>query len=276
MNESLGLKLGRALPAGALAIISVLLATSPAFASNRQAQERLARKACLSGDAAKGVEILAELFVETQNSTYLFNQGRCFEQNRMFKDAISRFEEYLRAPGAGVKAEDKASAEQHIAVCKEKIAEERAEMPLQPPSTPTVLPTPQAQPIAEPTPAAETAPAPLPTQGERRTGLLTAGIITGVVGIGGVVTGIIFNLKANNTVNELEKLDSYSNAKKNNQSNYKTYAWIGYGAGAACAVAGAIMVGMGASRSSPNSASDVALVPAVGPSQMGAMLTGSF
>jgi hypothetical protein len=262
---------------GALAIISVLVATSPAFAASRQAQERAARKACLSGDATKGVEILAELFVETQNTTYIFNQGRCFEQNRLYKDALARFEEYLRSPGVESRPEDRASAEKHIAVCKAKVAEERAEVPLQPPPAPSVLTPPQPQPLPETMPAAERTPAPLATQGERRTGLLTAGIITGVLGVGGIVAGVIFNLKANNAVNEMQtKLGAYSDGKKNDQKSYKTYSWIGYGAGAACAVAGAIMIGFGASRSSPSSASDVALVPAVGPGQMGAVLAGTF
>jgi hypothetical protein len=32
--------------------------------------------ACLSGDYTKGVAILSELFVDTKDPTYLFNQGR--------------------------------------------------------------------------------------------------------------------------------------------------------------------------------------------------------
>ena len=77
--------------------MGLVLATSPALAASRQAQELTARTSCLSGDYAKGVAILSELFVDTKDATYIFNQGRCFEQNSRYQDAIARFQEYLRA-----------------------------------------------------------------------------------------------------------------------------------------------------------------------------------
>jgi hypothetical protein len=55
---------------------------------DRQAQEKAARKACLTGDYATGVSILADLFVESKDPLYIFNQGRCMEQNSRYKDAI--------------------------------------------------------------------------------------------------------------------------------------------------------------------------------------------
>jgi tetratricopeptide (TPR) repeat protein len=74
-------------------------------------------KACLTGNTSKGVEILADLFIETRDPTYLFNQGRCFEQNRRYEDAIARFREYLlRDRKLG--AEEKVDAERHIAACQ--------------------------------------------------------------------------------------------------------------------------------------------------------------
>jgi hypothetical protein len=44
-----------------------------------QSRERQAKKACLSGDYAKGVSILSDLFLETGDATYLCNQGSCYE-----------------------------------------------------------------------------------------------------------------------------------------------------------------------------------------------------
>ena len=70
--------------------------------------------ACLSGDYTKGVAILSELFVDTKDPTYLFNQGRCFEQNRRYEDAVARFEEYLRIAEGKLDAADRAAAEKHI------------------------------------------------------------------------------------------------------------------------------------------------------------------
>jgi hypothetical protein len=267
----------------AFAVISVVLTPTPGFAASRQAQERAARKACLNGDYTKGVSILSELFVDTRDPTYIFNQGRCFEQNGQYEEAVVRFEEYLRlAEAKHSSPEDQAAAEKHIADCKQKLGRERSDSPLQPtppqPTPPQVaapLPAPTPTPMETP-PTMVAQPAHRGTPGERRWGMVTAGIVTSVIGVGGVVTGVIFNLKANSAADEMQtKVGSY-NARANDQKNYKTLAWVGYGAGAACAVAGAILIGLGAVRSAPSSSSDVAFVPAVGPGQVGAMLTGGF
>jgi tetratricopeptide (TPR) repeat protein len=260
----------------------MLLTAAPASAASRQAQERAARKACLNGDYAKGVSVLSDLFVDTKDATYIFNQGRCFEQNRRYEDAIGRFDEYLRAAQGELKAEDKASAEKHRADCKEKLAEERSNSPTQPApllAQPVTAPplVPKPEPPAEPSTSTvvETA----PQQAQQSTGgrgMLTAGIITGAVGVGGVVAGIIFNMKANSTINDMQdSIGAYSTAKDNSQKTYKTLAWVGYGVGAACVATGAVLIGVGI-KSGTNASTNVALVPALGPGHMGAMLTGGF
>jgi hypothetical protein len=76
-----------------------------ALAASRQAREKAAKKACLTGDPAKGVEILADLFIETNDLAFIFNQGRCFEQNLRYEDAIGRFREFL-IKGAKMKADE--------------------------------------------------------------------------------------------------------------------------------------------------------------------------
>jgi tetratricopeptide (TPR) repeat protein len=264
----------------AIVVLPLLLAAAPAAAANRAAQERAARKACLNGDYAKGVDILSDLFVDTKDPTYIFNQGRCFEQNRRYEDAIGRFDEYLRAAQGDLKAEDKASAEKHRSDCKEKLAEERATSPVQPAplaSPPIAAPPQGPQPSPEPSTSIAVEPAPqtaAPSTGGR--GLLTAGIITGVVGVGGVVAGVIFNMKANSTINDMEgSVGAYSSAKDNDQKTYKTLAWVGYGVGAACVATGAVLIGVSI-KSGTGSSTNVALVPALGPGHMGAMLTGGF
>jgi tetratricopeptide (TPR) repeat protein len=77
-------------------LVVVVLVADNASAKNVEDKERTARTACLAGDYAKGVAILSELFVETQDAGFIYNQGRCFEQNHRYDDAISRFQEYLR------------------------------------------------------------------------------------------------------------------------------------------------------------------------------------
>jgi hypothetical protein len=68
---------------------------------------------------------------------------------------------------------------------------------------------------------------------------------------------------------------AYSTDKEDHQKTYKTLAWVGYGLGAACVATGAVLIGFGI-KSGTSSSTNVALVPAVGPGNMGAMLTGGF
>jgi len=261
------------------AVISLLLVSAPAAAASRQSRERLARKACLTGDYAKGVDILSDLFVDTRDPTYIFNQGRCLQQNRRYEDAIARFEEYLRAPDAMLGPEDRAAAEKQIAECKSKLPKDRPDSPIQPAPQPQTLPEPPptAEPVApDPVIAVAAQPTPQPVEGRRRWGLVTAGIITGVVGAAGVVTGVVFNVKANDAARDLETEVGAYPAKSNDQKDFKTVAWIGYGVGAACVATGAALVAVGVIKSRPKSSTEVAFVPTVGPGQLGAVLTGAF
>lgn len=261
----------------ALSLASLFVTTASATAANRQAQERAARKACLTGDHAKGVEILSDLFVDTRDPTYIFNQGRCLEQNRRYEDAIARFEEYLRAAEATLGAEDKAAAEKHIAECKSKLPKDQVASPLQPAPQSAVLPVPPPapEPAVDPVATVVARPAPEP-EGRRRRGLVIAGIATSAVGAAGVITGVIFNVKANAAARDLEtKVGAYP-AKKDDEKNFKTAAWIGYGVGAACLATGAVLIAVGAVKTKPKSSTGVAFVPAVGPGHMGAVLTGAF
>ena len=75
---------------------AVLLAAAPrAMGANLESKERAAKKACLLGEVDKGAEILADLYVDTNDATYIYNQGRCFEQNGKNDQAVLRFKEYL-------------------------------------------------------------------------------------------------------------------------------------------------------------------------------------
>jgi len=265
-----------------VAVVPMLLAVAPAVAANRQVQERTARKACLNGDYAKGVSILSDLFVDTKDPTYIFNQGRCFEQNRRYEDAGSRFEEYLRVAEGRLSPEDKAAAEKHIASCKEALAEQQgktstptAPQPLSPPP-PTAPPMGQATPAPEPSTPVLVQPEPQPAPVHDRKGLRTAGIVTAAVGGAALVTGVLLNLKVNSMINEMQTTPGgYSPSKENDRKTYKTLAWVGYGVGAVCVATGAILFGVGL-KSGESSSTSLALLPAVGPGQAGALLTGGF
>jgi tetratricopeptide (TPR) repeat protein len=256
------------------ALFSLLLIVEPAFAagrqarSNRRSQEKAARKACLTGDYTSGVAILADLFIEYRDPTYVFNQGRCLEQSSRYKEAIARFEEYLRISADPA---DQAAAQKHIEDCKAKLPDEDRAQAVAP--QPMVQPIPPAAPTAQIVEKPKGEPEP-PKTGKR---LLIAGIVTGGVGAAAVIAGVAFNVKANGLVDEMEgKVDAYTSSKNSSQQTYQTLAWVGYGVGAACIATGAVLTVVGASRRGSSARTDVALVPALGPGRAGVLLRGGF
>ena len=103
-------------------VVSSLLAATSAQAGGKDTQrQRAARKACLAGDYAKGVSILSDLFLDTRDTTYIYNQGRCLEQNGRFEDAVFRFQEYLRVT-TDLSEADEVEARKHIADCQDQLA----------------------------------------------------------------------------------------------------------------------------------------------------------
>jgi tetratricopeptide (TPR) repeat protein len=236
-----------------------------ARADSIESRERAARMACLSGDYDKGVAILSELFVDTKDKTYIYNQGRCFEQNGRYEEAILRFREYLRKIRDTGGAPD-ADAERHMADCEALQAKERGQEPDSTAPAPVASPTVPAQPekVIQ-----------VPAKIERKgAGLRIAGISTAAVGVAALATGLILNLKANSIADELESTtDNYQRSKESTRRSYKTFGWISYGIGAAGAVGGTILYLIGRSRS--NEAS-LAFLPSVGPGGAGAVLQGAF
>jgi len=125
-----------------------------------------AKRACLAGDYAKGVAILADIYVETKDINSLYNQGRCFEQNGKYEEAIVRFREYQRKNRDAGNPPDP-DAERHIAECQALLDPKSAVVAPAPGPTPAPAP-PQPQVQAPPpaaTPASPPAPAGQPTHG---------------------------------------------------------------------------------------------------------------
>ena len=145
----------------ALAVLAAgLSAGSQAWAAKPQAREKQAKKACLSGDYVKGVSILADLFVDTGDPNYLYNQGRCYEQNVRYVEAAERFKEYLRKVQS-LSPADRADTEKHIADCEAAAAKARQGLS---PSAETSQPPAMAQPAASAAPPPSAA-APIPPAG---------------------------------------------------------------------------------------------------------------
>jgi tetratricopeptide (TPR) repeat protein len=262
-------------------IASILFVGAPALAKGKaakgaksatpeafEAKEREARKACLEGDYAKGVAILSDLFLDSKSPTYIFNQGRCYEQSERYQEAIGRFREYLRMPGS----EDEALAQKHIAECEALDAKR---------NPPVVAVPVVAQPAAQPAPAVSATNAPpegvvvRPQQqsSSSGSGLRVAGVVLAGVGVAALATGIVLNVKANSLATSIEPPHAYDRSKESTRQSYETFGWVGYGIGAAAIVTGGVLYGVGWSKGSNDS---VALVPAIGPRLAGAALRGAF
>ena len=243
----------------------------PAFADKPQskaAKEKAAKKACATGDFAKGVDILADLFTETDDILYIYNSARCYQMNNQCTQSKSRFLEYLRK-AKDISESDRAETERQIADCDGSLAKTAQVEP--PPVAATSIPSGPA--TAPQTPDAATStvsspPEPPPSGSSRGKGLRVAGIVSAAVGVAAIGTGIGLAMKANG----LSTTD-YSQSREDERTSLKTWSMVGYGVGAAAIVTGVVLyvVGWPSEQSS-----SVALLPALAPDGASVLLKGSF
>jgi len=264
-------------------ILSILLAAPLVHAAGKESKERAARKACLSGDYAKGIEILSDLFIDTLDANFIFNQARCFEQNNRYEEAVGRFREYLRKATA-LSPEDKADTEKHIADCQallgQKGAAEAKPEPAPPapaPTTPSAAPSPApaAVPPAAPAPeqvAVTSATQPAASPGR---GLRIAGIACGVVGVASVGTAIYYYTRAKSYSDKVSGQTTPNPSDESAGKHAQTMQWVFYSAGAAAIATGTVLYVLGwqaADASHP--AANVA--PMLGPGLAGISAQGAF
>jgi hypothetical protein len=258
-------------PSILLVIVPAMLVARASYGESESAKEQRAKTACMAGDYTEGVHLLSELFVATMHETYIFNQARCFEQNRRYEDAISRFQDYLRI-GKNIKKANRVKALAHIEECKALLASEKAQStPIVPPTPPQPVPPAPAPVAAKPKPPARQSNPPAARRSG--SGLRVAGIVTAAVGGAALVGGVIFNVESNSTARDLKKTDGYTPGRDSDRKTYATLAWVGYGVGAACVATGTLLYVLG--RHSAREPS-VAFAPAVGPDHVGGVLKGTF
>ncbi len=245
-----------------LAFVLSLVCASPAFAQtgstgrsfDRGEADRAAHKACMVGNFAKGVDILADLFLATGDAVYIYNQGRCFQQNHQWQEAIDRFAEYLRKAKT-ISETERAEAQSHIAECQAHL-----------PAAPASPPDPPAQPVAAAPISTPLAPAPsAPSSEDRGSGLRVAGVVVGAVGLAGIGAGIFCSAKTYDVRDDSSRLDSY-----------KTAGIVSYAVGGVGLASGIAMYLIGHARKGDAASSGVALLPSVGPHQTTLFLSGTF
>jgi hypothetical protein len=243
------------------------VSTAAGRGGTKEFKERAAKKACLAGDTPAGVAILIDLYLDTNDTTYLFNQGRCLEQNRRYEDAIGRFREYL-VKAKNLTPEEKADTDKHINDCESYL---HGSKPTESPKSTETSKSVVAPPRVGQSPPFQ-AVVSYPATGAAGSGLRTAGLLVAGVGGAGLIAGLILNLKVNSMSSDLE--GNYGLAADATRKNYKTAGWIAYGAGSACLAGGAVLYYLGWRRE--RSSSFVALRPTVGPDIAGAVLVGAF
>jgi hypothetical protein len=155
------------------------------------------------------VEILTDLYLDTDDANYIFNQGRCFEQNRRYEDAVARFREYLlkadkARPGA------RADAQKHIADCQAFLGKTDADDTKIAPAAPAAEPASKPEviapsPVRPPERVADIQTSPQPATRRQGAGLRTAGLVLASVGGAGLLTGVVMNLKVNSMASDLRR-----------------------------------------------------------------------
>jgi hypothetical protein len=212
---------------GAVALGSLLLCAGGARAQDRDAREVEAKKACLGGHADRGIEVLADLYAETNDPTYIYNQGRCFEQNGRVSEAVTRFREYLRK-ATGAPADERAQLESHIAQLE---SEQRP--------APSVTPAPAPAPVV-----VVQAPAADSSSPERAHRLKVLALVTGGIGVLAVGGGVAMGLRASELATEVTndaKMGTYSQSKFDSGERAQTLEIVGYSVGAAALIASGIL-----------------------------------
>jgi hypothetical protein len=221
--------------------------------------------ACASGDVAKGISILGQLYAETRNPSYVFNQGRCYQKNNQLEQARGSFAEYLRI-GTSEPPEDLGRAQAFVKEIDDALARQRASAP-----APIVV-------------------TPVQPSGEgRRHSLRATSIVLAGIGVAAIATGAYLSLKVRQTNDDINRefagMDYITDPAHLQQQladgqRYETWQWVGYGLGIA-ALAGAAttfilsggLTGLGAGPGE-HAALDVA--PSLSPDGVGGVMRMRF
>jgi len=217
-----------------------LLAAPAARAQQGDAREVEAKKACLGGHPDRGIELLADLYAETSDPTYIYNQGRCFEQNGRNADAVVRFREYLRK-ATNLAADERAQVQARIDVL-DAAAHPAGPAPVQP-----IQPT-----LAAPAPAPVLVSGPdAPEATSRARHLRIGALAAAAVGVAAVAAGVIEGLRAHSLAQEVTSDANrgvYSQSKFDSGTRAQTLEVIGFSVGGAALVAAGVLYGLSRSH----------------------------
>jgi hypothetical protein len=169
-------------------------AQTPA-AADWQAREADARRACESGRVDEGARLLGQLLDESKDATYIFNLGRCFEQNDRVDSALAQFRAYLARKE--VDAAAAAHARAFIAAHEQPAAPANAPRPAQRAEPGAVRPTTGTASTATSAASMPASPGKTPGQTWRM-----AGLASGALGVLGLAGGVYYGLETARLENE--------------------------------------------------------------------------
>lgn len=242
---------------------ALAIAVLPAIARAQQdPRETEAKKACLANRPDRGIELLAELYAETNDATYIYNQGRCYQQNGRSADAVIRFREYLRK-ATGIAAGEKAEVERSIAELEDQQRKAQAATAAAPGGGPAAVTT---APVRDEHDA----------QRERR--LRIGGIVSAAIGAAAIAGGAYMGYQAKQLSDEVSadaRKGMFSQSKYDNGERAETLQWVAYGVGVVAIVSGAALYVFGLERGGDTGAT-VTAMPVVGPGGGGASLRITF
>jgi hypothetical protein len=244
-----------------LVVASVIVAAASPARAQQDPRELEAKKACLSNRPDRGIELLADLYAESNDPTYIYNQGRCYQQNGRGADALIRFREYLRkAPN--LPAPERAEVERTIAELENQQRQQNEQQK-------------KAQAAPAPPPTIVVAPAP---EGRDEKHLLrVAGIVAASVGVVGIGVGAYMGYRTqqlSNDVTNSAKKSMFSQSQYDDGQRAEILQWVGYGVGGVALVAGGVLYLVGTGRFGGEGGPVVA--PVVTPNGGGASLGLSF
>jgi hypothetical protein len=224
-----------------------------------EAREAEAQKACAAGQVDRGIQILAELLVQTSHPNYVYNQARCYQQNGLAAQALQRFREYLRE-ARDISAADRSQVEGFIRELEADLA--RKSPP--PGGGEATSPRPQDAP-ARATPQPDLRAGVPPQTGDDGHTLRVAAMALGGVAVLGLGAGAVFGLQARSLEREVEgwkgtgsRSQDELGDKNSAGKRYQTLQWVGYGVGAAALVAAVVCFVSGQPRGESATASAAA------------------
>jgi hypothetical protein len=233
-----------------------LAAGAPAPAAARAQDEdprpREAKAACAAGQVDRGIALLAALFAETSDVSWVYNQGRCYQQNGRPEEAINRFREYLRRAAVS-ETEKRIEAQRFIEELEEELRRAPARSGIVVGSAHDEEPPPPAGDPPQPSPAPagragvdDGAPSVRAPSGDdrpvARRGLMVGGAALVGVGVLGLAGGIFSSLRVKALEDETRGWSAAewkrrAATQENTAGRYERWQWVGYGV-AALALAG--------------------------------------